>query len=554
MWILFRSVEGISDFSPQAPGSAGVFAELDRFGSVFSRFLSGLLGLYSGVEIEEAASRTQRLQGTLNNKDVYGRVIAQAVHDPRDRGQMPTLKPDHTDPDARLVRAIGLGSATLLVIGNVLGSAIFLTTGKMAQQMPSAALLLLAWSVGGLLALSGGLTCAELGAMYPHSGGWYVYLREAYGPIWGFLFGWAGILVMLTGSLAAVAVGFAEYFSYFFPSLATSRILLSLPLHWGTLHVSAGQVVAASSLAVLGAINYLGVRLGNAVQALLTAAKVSLLALIPAMALVLHPVHPHLRPVASHVPHAATSFGVAMIAVMWAYSGWDWMCFAAGEIEQPKRNVPRALILGAAALTVLYVATNLGYLYSLSIGDMMGVLRIAERSVTAMIGAGGAAFVAAAVMISTLGCNAAGIIPTSRVCFAMSSDGLFLKSAAAVHPRFHTPHVAVVLTCLWAAILALTGTYEQLYTYVVFTALLFNVAGGVAVFRLRRTQPDRPRPYRVWGYPFVPALFVLSTATLVVSTLVQRPVESITGLGLLALGLPAYRYWSKRREEIPRGL
>jgi APA family basic amino acid/polyamine antiporter len=454
-------------------------------------------------------------------------------------------KPRTLDPDLQLVRAIGLGSATLLVIGNVLGSAIFLTTGIMAQRMPSATLLLLAWIIGGLLALTGGLTCAELGAMYPRSGGWYVYLREAYGPVWAFLFGWAGVMVMLTGSLAAIAVGFAEYFSYFFPSLSTNRILFSIPLYWGTLHISAGQVVAASSLALLGAINYIGVRIGNAVQAMLTAIKVGLLALIPLMALALHPIRPSFRPIFSQVPHAAASFGIAMIAVMWAYSGWDWMCFAAGEIKRPERNVPKALILGTIALTALYVATNLGYVYSLRIDEMQGVLRIAERSVTAMIGAGGAGLVAAGVMISTLGCNAAGIIPISRVCFAMSSDGLFLKVAAAVHPRFRTPHVAVVLTCVWSAFLTITGTYEQLYTYVVFTALLFNVAGGMAVFKLRKTQADRPRPYRVWGYPFVPAVFVLSTGVLVLSTLIERPMESLLGLGLVALGLPAYWYWSR---------
>jgi APA family basic amino acid/polyamine antiporter len=283
------------------------------------------------------------------------------------------------------------------------------------------------------------------------------------------------------------------------------------------------------------------------VQALLTAIKVSLLALIPLMALVLHPVHPSFRPVFSQVPHAFSSFGVAMIAVMWAYSGWDWMCIAAGEIRSPERNLPRALILGTIALTALYVTANLGYICSLRIDEMKGVLRIAERSVTAMIGAGGAGLVAAGVMISTLGCNAAGIIPTSRVCFAMSCDGLFLKSAAVVHPRFHTPHIAIVLICAWSAFLTITGTYEQLYTYVVFTALLFNVAGGIAVFRLRKTQPLQPRPYHAWGYPYVPAVFVISTSVLVLSTLIERPVESLLGLGLVASGLPIYWYWSRAK-------
>ncbi len=447
--------------------------------------------------------------------------------------------------DARLVRAIGLGGATLLVIGNVLGSAIFLTTGIMAQHMPSAAMLLLAWVAGGLLTLTGALTCAELGVMYPRSGGWYVYLSEAFSPVWGFLFGWAGLLVMITGSVAAVAVGFAEYFSYFFPSLSTTSTILSFQVPWGRFSISAGQVVAALSILLLGIINYFGVRMGNAVQAVLTVIKVALLLAVPLLALVYHPVRPEFVRPFSGVSQPAISFGVAMIAVLWAYSGWDYLSFAAGEVKNPARNLPLALMLGTMALTISYLAANLGYLYSLSIDEMQGVLRIAERSVTVMIGAGGAALVSAGVMISTFGCNASGIIPTSRVCYAMAADGLFFKAAAAVHPKYRTPHVAIALTCGWAAFLTLTGTYEQLYTYVVFTGLLFNVAGGVAIFRLRRLKPEQPRPYRTWGYPAIPALFVLSTSVLVVNTLAERPVESILGLGLVALGLPAYWYWRR---------
>jgi APA family basic amino acid/polyamine antiporter len=461
------------------------------------------------------------------------------------KGRMGMNLQRRQDPDAKLVRAIGLGSATMLVMGNVLGSAIFLTTGIMAERMPSPALLLAAWIVGGLLALTGGLTCAELGAMYPHSGGWYVFLREAYGPIWGFMFGWAGLLVMLTGSVAAVAVGFAEYFSYFFPVLSTTNSIFSLPVPWGRFTVSSGQVVAAGSILLLAAINYVGVRMGNAVQAFLTAVKVVALAAVPMLALFLGRVRPSFTPVLANVHQPVFSFGVAMIAVMWAYAGWDYVCFASGEIKDPGRNVPRALIIGTVALTLLYVAVNLGYLFSLPMDEMKGVVRIGERAVTALIGPAGTAFVVIGIIISTFGCNASGVIPISRVCYAMSADGLFLKSAGGVHPRFRTPHVAIVLTCGWSALLTLSGTYEQLYTYVVFTSLLFNVAGGMTIFRLRRIHPDAPRPYRVWGYPVVPAIFILSTGSLVVSTLIERPVESIAGLGLIALGIPAYWYWSR---------
>jgi len=455
------------------------------------------------------------------------------------REDSPAVFPVH-DADNKLIRAIGLPGATSLVIGNVIGSAVFLTTGIIVDRMPSVSLLLIAWVTGGLLAFCGGLTLAEMSAMYPHSGGWYIYLNEAYGPVWGFLFGWAGMLVMMTGSVAAVAVGFAEYFSYFFPSLSTSHTIVSFPVPWGRYSISAGQMIAAGSIALLGALNYVGVRIGNAVQSIFTALKIAALAAIPMLALALWRVAPAFHPIASNVPRPLSSFGIAMIAVMWAYSGWDYLCFASGEIKNPSRNLPRALIFGIGALVTLYLAVNLGYVYSMHLEEMRGVVRIAERSVTAMVGAVGASLVAGAVMISTFGCNASSIIPISRVCYAMSADGLFVRAAAAVHPKFRTPHIAIALTCGWSALLALSGTYEQLYTYVVFTALIFNVAGGLAVFRLRHVRPDRPRPYRVWGYPVIPAIFVLATGFLLVNTLIERPVESIIGILLLLLGIPIY--------------
>lgn len=447
----------------------------------------------------------------------------------------------------RLQRAIGAVGATSLVMGNVIGSAIFLTTGIIVRQMPSSGLLVLAWVVGGLLALSGGLTCAELSAMYPQSGGWYVFLNEAYGPLWGFLFGWAGMLVMLTGSLAAVAVGFAEYFSYFFPSLSTTRVLLSMPMPWGALTISAGQLVAAGSLVLLAAVNYVGVAVGNAVQSTLTIIKVIGLAAIIFLALVFHPSGRNFISFNLNVAHPFSSFGVSMIAVLWAYSGWDFLCFASGEIKEPHRNLPRALIVGILLLIVLYVAINVAYLAALPLNEMAGVVRVAERAVGALVGAAGATAVAAIVMISAFGCNASGVIPISRVCYALSTDRLFFKAPSAVHSRFRTPHIAIVAVCGWAAFLALSGTYEQLYTYVVFTALLFNVAGGLAIFKLRYSKPHVERPYRTFGYPIVPAFFVLSTGILVINTLVERPKESLAGLGLVALGLPAYWYWNRTR-------
>ncbi|PHX64710.1 MAG: amino acid permease, partial [Gemmatimonadetes bacterium] len=248
------------------------------------------------------------------------------------------------------MRAIGLSGATLLVVGSVIGSGIFLTTGLMVQELPSTSLVLAAWVAGGLLAMAGGLTYAEMGSMYPRSGGLYVFLSEAYGPVWGFLFGWTCLLVILTGSVAAVAVGFAEYFSYFFPSLGTDRVLVTFDMPWGAWRISAGQVVAAASIAVITAVNYVGARSGNVANTILTVAKVGGLILIPLLAIAYMRVDPALTPM---VPPDAVrpfaSFGVIMIAVMWTYEGWYYVASAAGEIKDAARTVPRALIYGTIA-------------------------------------------------------------------------------------------------------------------------------------------------------------------------------------------------------------
>jgi APA family basic amino acid/polyamine antiporter len=445
------------------------------------------------------------------------------------------------------VRAIGLWGATLLVIGNVIGSGIFLTTGGMVQELPSTLLVLAAWAAGGTLAMAGGLTYAEMGSMYPRSGGLYVFLSEAYGPIWGFLFGWACLLVILTGSVATVAVGFAEYFSYFFPSLGTANVVAALPMPWGAWQISAGQLVAAGSIAVITAINYVGVSRGNITNTLLTVAKVGALVALPILALVYLRVSPQLAPIVPpDVARPLASFGVIMIAVMWTYEGWYYVAFSAGEIKDAARIVPRALIYGTLALTTIYVVVNIAYFYTLSLQEMSGVTRIAEAAVTALVGPSGAALVAGSVVVSTFGCNVAGIIASSRTCFAMASDRRFFPAAARVHPVHRTPHIALFVTSAWSAFLTLTGGYEALFTYVTFASVLFGTLGGAAIFILRARRPEVSRPYRAWGYPYISALYVIGSLALVANTLMERPTESIAGLGLVAAGLPFYFYWAKK--------
>ena len=448
--------------------------------------------------------------------------------------------------DRQLVRAIGLPSAILFVVGSVIGSGIFLTTGVMAATIPSVSLLLLAWTLGGVLAVTGGLTYAEMGAMFPRSGGVYVFLREAYGPLPAFLYGWAALLVVISGGIAAVAVGFAEYLSYFFPALSLSRAVFGIDLGFARLSISAGQLVAAAVIVMIGAINYVGVRRGNFVIVLLTSAKVGALAALPVMAILSARVTPAFTPVVPpEVARPAAAFGVAMIAVLWTYEAWYFVTYAAGEIKEPQRNIPRALMVGLLVLTTIYLVVNVAYFFALTLDEMKGVTRIAERAATALVGPAGATFVALTVIVSTFGNNVAALLAGSRLLFGMASDGVFFPACSRVHDEYRTPHVAIVALTIWSAVLALSGSYEQLFTYVMFASILFSVAAGAALFKLRRDRPDHPRPYRTWGYPIVPVLFIAGSAAFVVNTLVERPAESLAGLGLLALGLPAYWYWSK---------
>ena len=446
-----------------------------------------------------------------------------------------------------LVRALGLGSGVLFVLGSVIGSGIFLTTGMMAANLPSATLLLTAWASGGALALAGGLTYAELGGMFPKSGGVYVYLREAFGPFIAFLYGWAAFCVFWSGGIAAVATGFAEYLSYFAPALSSSHVLWRVQTPAGAWTVSAVSLVAISAIVLLGAINYFGVRTGNFTNVVLTIAKVTGLAALPIMAIFASRTAPHWTPIVPPVANPAMAFGAAMIAVLWTNDAWYCVTWIAGEMKRPKRDLPLSLFYGIGLLTLIYLAVNVAYFYALPMSDLQGTLRVAERAATAMVGPAGATLVAMTVVVSTFGCDDAAILAGARLLFAMARDGVFIKSCGRIHERYRTPHVAIAALVIWSSVLALSGSYEQLFTYVMFASLLLHMIGAIGVFRLRRTRAELPRPYRVWGYPIVPGIFIAASAAFVLNTLITRPRESVAGLGLLALGLPVYWYWRRSR-------
>ena len=445
-----------------------------------------------------------------------------------------------------LVRALGAWDGALITIGAVVGTGIFLTTSDMARALPHPGLILLVWLVGGLLALAGALTYAELGVLFPRAGGIYDFLKEAYGPLWGFLYGWASFLVIMSGGIAALSVGFGEYFGSFFPFFSTTHVLLSVPIGPWRWTLSGGQLAGVGAILVLTLINQLGVKEGAWVQNGLTLLKVVGVGLFLVAGLVSSaPAAPVIG--GALPPHALTGFGVAMIAALWTYDGWYGVTFSAGEMRDPGRNLPRGIIAGTAAVGALYILVNVVYLRTLGIEGIAASPRVGESAATALVGPLGARLFSAAVVLSTFGCISSTILYSSRIYQPMATDGVFFRALAVIHPRYRTPVRSLWAQSLWAMVLTASGTYDQLYTYVVFAAVAFHVATGAAVFVLRRTRPLAPRPYRVWGYPVVPALFILSSLILVGNTLVERPLESALGLLFVALGVPAYLYWRRRR-------
>lgn len=452
-----------------------------------------------------------------------------------------------------LLRQLGLFDSTMVMVGIVIGSGIFVTTGIMAKSLPSPGWILLAWIAGGVLTLAGALTYAELGAALPEAGGQYVYLREAYGPMAGFLFGWILFLVYQTGGIAGLALVFAEYFGYFFPGFAIQNTLLSFNIGIGDtllpFTLSAGQLVGVVVILVLSLVNYLGMAFGKTLQNLLTVLKIGVILFIIILGfcsgkgsgLALHFQNAGMDPRSLIV-----GFGIALVAVTWAFDGWNNVNFVAGEIKNPRRTLPLALILGTLLVTVLYVLINMVYLYALPYREMVGVVRIAEAATSALFGASTGAVISAAVMVSVFGSLNGSIMTGPRVYYAMARDGLFFRRVNRVSPRFRTPGFSIAIQALWASLLTLIGTFEQIFTFAMFMAILFWIAATAAVFTLRKKRPDLHRPYKTWGYPVVPIIFILASTGILINTLLEKPVEALAGIGLTLLGIPVYRYWQRK--------
>ena len=454
-----------------------------------------------------------------------------------DRAAASSEQADASTHGAGLVRALGAWDGALITIGAMLGSGIFLTTSDIARRLPHAGLILVLWIAGGALTLAGALAYAELGAMFPRAGGPYHYLKEAYGPFWAFLYGWTSFLIIMSGGLATIAVGFGEYLQAFV-HLADVRVL-----GWT---VRGSQLAAALALAFLTFVNYLGVRQGAWVQNLVTGVKVLALVGLAGVGLLVAPVVDPQWLAPLPPGGLVAGLGLGMVAVLWTYDGWYVMTFEAGEMRSPARDLPRSLVIGVAAVVALYVLINCVYLRALSPVDIGHTPRIGEAAAGALLGPFGARLAAALILVATFGCLAANVLCCARLYLPMAQDGLFFRALARIHPRHRTPGASLLAQGAWSIVLALSGSFEQLYTWVVFASVLFQGATGAALYVLRRTRPELPRPYRTWGYPWVTGAFVLTCLGLTAVTLAQSPRESLLGVAVMASGVPAYLWWRSR--------
>ncbi|MCU0276368.1 MAG: amino acid permease [Acidobacteria bacterium] len=436
-----------------------------------------------------------------------------------------------------LPRVLGLVSIVGIVIGTMIGSGIFINPAKVAKDVGAPILMLSIWIVGGILSFFGALAVAELGTMFTRAGGIYVYLREAYGPLLAFLFGWALFLVIESGTIATLAVGFsAKYLPYFFDLSGLQT-----------------RLVAIALIAALALVNILGVRKGAYLMNFLTSIK--FVALIAVCTLIFIFAKGSINNFFAAEPGAAAGggllgrFGLALVAVLWAYKGWETGTYSAGEIRDPQKKLPLGLFIGTLAVLALYVLANLAYLYVFPAGRMAASGRIAADVMEVVFGPSGAAAIAVIILLSMTGTANGHIMTSSRVFYAMAHDGLFFKRVAKIHPKFQTPYLSIILLSSWAAVLSLSGTFEQLFSYVIFGFWIFMGLTVAGVIVLRRKRPDLPRPYRTWGYPVTPVLFILSSVFLTVNSLIHSFWNSSIGLALILLGIPVFFIWRRRQSD-----
>ena len=498
----------------------------------------------------------------------------------------------HTHQDKELVKGLGLTSATMLVMGSMIGSGIFIVSAEIARETASPALLVGAWVVTGFLTIVGALSYGELAAMMPRAGGQYVYLREALGPLWGFLYGWTLFLVIQTGTIAAVGVAFGKFLGIFFPSISSSNWILHFwkvppipigPMVLGNMDVGLNTQNLAAILVVvaLSIINIFGIKTGALIQNVFTIAKASALFGLVLLGIF---IGRNAQAVAANfgdfwhnaglgAQHAVqvgvggpmvmvgtlTILAVAQVGSLFSADAWNNVTFTAGEVKNPNRNLPLSLAMGTGVVIALYIGCNFIYLSALPLMGSANGVTILERGIqyasedrvgtavmTQMFGSLGGWLMAGAILLSSFGCNNGLILAGARVYYAMAKDGLFFRNVAKLHPKYKTPAVSLMVQMVWTCVLCVSGSYGQLLDYIIFAVLVFYILTIFGLFVLRRTHPDAPRPYRAIGYPVLPAIYIVMALFIDVVLLRYKPQYTWPGLMIVLLGIPVYFLWSRR--------
>ncbi|HXY06871.1 MAG TPA: amino acid permease [Terriglobales bacterium] len=449
---------------------------------------------------------------------------------------------DHSER-SDLVRGLGLWQATAIVIGNTIGTGVFLVASDMARAVGSAQLVLAAWVLGGLIVLCGAFCYAELGSTFPQAGGPYVYLSRGLGPLWGFLFGWMSAILERPAGMATLAAGFVRFLAFLFPMAAMPLFRGHL---WGyELTFTTAQPLAALVVVVVTAANYFSVRLGGAIQVLLTSLKIGTI-LVIVVGGVLFGTRSASQTAPQVAPFGLGTIGAlltALVPAMWAYNGFNDLGDLGEEIRSPQDNIPRSIILGLVTVGGLYLMANVVYFRVLSFPSVATSQHVASDVVESFAGSRGAVWLTVAMALSALGALHVVILTGARIPYAMARDGVFFRFAERVHPSFRTPEGALLFLGAMAALLALSGSYEELYSLFVFAVWIFFALNAIALLRLRRTEPTLVRPYRAWGYPWTPLIFLVSAVALTVHLWTVRPIRSSAGLAVILGGIPFFYRW-----------
>ena len=430
-----------------------------------------------------------------------------------------------------LERVLSLLDATMINVGGIIGSGIFMVPATVAFFTGSSSLFFLVWILGGIVSLFGALSVAELGAAMPQAGGQYVYLNEAYGPIWGYLYGWSAVAVINTASIAAVGVAFSEYLGFFFP-ISDASI----------------KGIAVVTIVLLTIINIVDVKSGARFQNLFTLSKLGAIFGIILLGLVMEGgTNQNLSPIFSDKPFIGLigPLGLAMVSVLWTFDGWIFITYVAGEVKNPGRNIPLSLIFCMLIVVSVYLLLNYVLLFILGFTGMNGSERVVSDAASVFLGNKGAAVVTLIILISLIGANNGFVLSSARINYAMARDKLFFNQAAQIHSRFKSPANALIIQCVWACLLTFTGTFNQLITYIIFTSWIFYGMSAGAVIILRKKKPDMDRPYKTPAYPWIPIIFIFFAIFLTINTIMEAPRDAAIGAGIILAGLPLYYYWKK---------